>query len=229
MIRLFLEVCRTYHKIKNLDEHSVCFLMEDLCSSMISECPSCHAPFSSFRRNGSYKRHLVCYHDGHVCDQLIRVRSVLCSSCNSSHALLISVIIPYSSYSLGFLISLLYARLTRKFPSVLSLCAHFDISESTYYRIKKRFVLDSKEFMAALHAFAQDAGTAKLSFPSAPPPCTVLSPPFSAPQGIPSSSPASGSARRYTSAPSLPDTVRYPDSTLGQCQVLSCIQEVILI
>lgn len=159
MIRLFLDICRTYHKIKNLDEHSVCLLMEDLCFSMISGCPSCHAPSSAFHRNGSYKRHLVCYHDGHVCDQLVRVRSVLCSSCNSSHALLISVIIPYSSYSLGFLISLLYARLTRKFPSVLSLCAHFDISESTYYRIKKRFVLDSKEFMAVLHDFAQDAGT----------------------------------------------------------------------
>ena len=164
MIRLFLDVCRTYHKIKNLDEHSVCSLLEDLYPSMISGCPSCHAPSSAFRRNGSYERHLVCYHDRLVCDQLVRVRSVLCSSCNSSHALLLSVIIPYSSYSLAFLISLLYARLTRKFPSVLSLCAHFDISESTYYRIKKRFLLDSRELLAALHAFAQNAGTIEAFF-----------------------------------------------------------------
>lgn len=168
MIRLFLDVCQTYHKIKNLDEHSVCSLLENLCFSMISECPSCHAPFSAFRRNGSYRRHLVCYHGGRVCDRLITVRSALCSSCSSSHALLVSVIIPYSSYSLSFLISLLYARLTRKFPSVLSLCSHFDISESTYYRIRKRFVLDSKEFMAALHAFSQDTGSAEAFFSTRP-------------------------------------------------------------
>lgn len=168
MIRLFLDVCRTYHKIKNLDEHFVCSILEDLCFSMTSGCPSCHAPSSALCRNGSYKRHLVCYHDGHVCDRLMTVRSVLCSSCSSSHALLISVIIPYSSYSLGFLISLLYARLTRKFPSVLSLCAHFDISESTYYRIQKRFVLDSKQLMAALHDFVQDAGTTTALFSISP-------------------------------------------------------------
>lgn len=150
MILLFLHICKTFHKIKNLDEHTLYSLMEDVCFSMAQGCPSCHAPASSFYRNGSYQRHLVCYSKGCVCDRRITVRSCLCTSCRHSHALLPSLIIPYSSFSLGFLISLLYARATRKFPSVTSLCKHFDISESTYYRIKKRFTSDSKALMDAI-------------------------------------------------------------------------------
>ena len=83
------------------------------------------------------------------------VRSCFCISCRHSHALLPSSIVPYSSYSLVFLISLLYARITGKFPSVSSLCEHFDISESTYYRIKKRFVLDLNFLRKAIHTLTQ--------------------------------------------------------------------------
>lgn len=37
----------------------------------------------------------------------------------------------------------IYAKLTRKFPTVEGLCEHFGISVSTYYRIYKRFLTDS--------------------------------------------------------------------------------------
>lgn len=158
MIRLFLHICKAFHKIKHLDEHTICSLLQDICPSMPYICPSCHAPAPAFRRNGSYQRHLVCYSKGFVCDRLITVRSCLCSSCGHSHSLLPSLIIPYSSYSPFFLISLLYARITGKFSSVISLCEHFDISESTYYRIRRRFVLDSKAFMDALRSLPDTYG-----------------------------------------------------------------------
>lgn len=150
MIRLFLHICKTFHKIKHLDDHTVYSLIQGSSPSMPFSCPSCHAPSPAFRHNGSYERHLVCYSGGSVCDRMVTVRSFLCSSCGHSHALLPSLIIPYSPYSPSFLISLLYARITRRFPSVASLCAHFDISESTYYRIRRRFILDSKAFLDAL-------------------------------------------------------------------------------
>lgn len=118
-------------------------------------CPSCHAPASAYRHNGSYHRHLVCYAGGCVCDSRICVRSCFCISCRHSHALLPSSIVPYSSYSLIFLISLLYARITGRFSSVSSLCEHFDISESTYYRIRKRFVLDLKFLRDAIRTLTQ--------------------------------------------------------------------------
>ena len=133
-----------------MNDYDIYSFMENSCLSEAPVCPSCGAPQSKYRRNGSYKRHFVCYEDGTVCSRTITVHSVRCSSCMRSHALLVSVIIPFSSYSLGFIISLFYARVTGKFPSVLSLCEHFDISESTYYRLRKRFTLDSKELLSAL-------------------------------------------------------------------------------
>lgn len=165
MIRLFLHICKTFHKIKHLDEPTIYSLIPDLSPSMPYGCPSCHAGPASFRRNGSYQRYLVCYSRDGVCSLRIVVRSCLCSSCRHSHALLPSLIIPYSSYTPGFLISLLYARITRKFPSIPSLCEHFDISQSTYYRIRKRFVLDSKAFMDALGSLLDACSPAVPSSP----------------------------------------------------------------
>lgn len=160
MIRLFLHICKTFHKIKNLDEHTIYSCIEHSCFSLAQDspscpCPSCHAPSSAYRRNGSYRRHLVGYAGGCVRDSRICVHSCLCTSCRHSHALLPSTLIPYTSYSLIFLISLIYARITEKFSSVFSLCQHFDISESTYYRIWKRFVLDSKNLRDAICTLTQ--------------------------------------------------------------------------
>lgn len=158
MIRLFLNICKAFEKIKHLNDYEIYSFMEKSCFSEAGRCPSCGAPRSKYRRNGSYWRHFVCYEGGGVCSHSVTVRSVRCSSCMKSHALLVSVIIPYSPYSLGFIISLLHARVTGKFPSVLSLCEHFDISESTYYRLRKRFTLDSRELLAALNTLMEAVG-----------------------------------------------------------------------
>lgn len=152
MIRHYLHLCRFFHRIKHLDEHSLYCRLRDSLPSSLPPCPSCSAP-SSYSRSGSYNRHLVCYSKGSVCPHRVSVLCLACPSCKKSHAFLPSIIIPYSSFSLGFLISLLYGRLTRRFPSVLSLCEHFGISESTYYRIRKRFTMDSKLLMDLVCSF----------------------------------------------------------------------------
>lgn len=155
MIRLFLNICKSFHKIKHLDDHLIYAQMEKLCFDEASGCPSCNAPLPKCCRNGSYSRHFVCYDKHSVCNHVITIHSLICSSCKKSHALLPSVIIPWSSYSLGFIIALLYARLTRKFTSVLSLCEHFDISECTYYRLMKRFTLDSRLLLSSIRTFME--------------------------------------------------------------------------
>ena len=142
--------------------------MENSCLSEAPACPSCGAPQSKYQRNGSYRRHFVCYGDGSVYSHTITIRSVRCSSCMRSHALLPSVIIPWSSYSLGFIISLLYARVTGKFPSILSLCEHFDISESTYYHLRKRFTIDPKELLTALDTLMEVLDLMEALFSSDP-------------------------------------------------------------
>ena len=45
-------------------------------------------------------------------------------------ALQLSVIVPYSSYSIGFLTRVIYATITKQFPTIEELCHHFQISVS---------------------------------------------------------------------------------------------------
>lgn len=164
MIRLFISICKAFHIIKTLspykdrqmDDYEVLPSMTaSLDLTALPPCPSCGA--SSYSRNGSYERHLVCCTDGSVCDHRVSIPCVRCRSCGISHALLFSVIIPYSSYSLGFLICLLYARLTRQSASVAALCSRFDISESTFYRIRKRLLQDERVLLCALRSFLETA------------------------------------------------------------------------
>lgn len=64
----------------------------------IPPCPSCASP--SFSLNGSYFRQLVSYYKGAVRCGRISVRSLMCSSCRKSHALILSILIPPSSFLL---------------------------------------------------------------------------------------------------------------------------------
>lgn len=145
MIRLFLSVCEFSHKFKNIDEYLLYLDISRSIWSDPSHCPSqgCQAPASMRRHNGSYARHFVCYTNGVVKDHIIRVLDCRCSSCGSTHALLPAMVVPFSSFSLGFLVSLIYCRITRRFDTIEQLCLHFGISTRTYFRIIKRFLQDA--------------------------------------------------------------------------------------
>ena len=106
-------------------------------------CPNCGAPAETLHKDGNYHRDFICYQDNAPCYTRIAISCVECASCGCSHALEPSVIVPYCSYSLGFLMHVIYAKLTKRFATVEELCEHFEISVSTYYRIYKRFLVDS--------------------------------------------------------------------------------------
>lgn len=155
MIRLFLNVCKTFHKIKHLhlnDYELYCYLADNSNGETVS-CQFCKAPGHMFSKNGSYVRHLVFIDQGHVQDKRIITKNLKCTSCSKSHALLFSLIVPHSSYSIHFLVELIYSRLTRKFANVQRLCEFFDITERTFYRIRKRFLLDSFCINSLLNSF----------------------------------------------------------------------------
>ena len=128
--------------MKAFSEIEIFNFMQKHIYSELKYCPVCNAPAEAFHKDGSYERDFISYEKGEVSGYRITVSCVECSSCGHSHALEPSVIVPYCSYSIGFLLHLLYAKLTGIFPTVESLCSHFDISISTYYRIYKRFLED---------------------------------------------------------------------------------------
>lgn len=161
-------LCSLFHKFKHLDEYSLYLALFQHLPSLAPSCPSCHAPARNLSLNGSYSRHFISYKDGEVLDHKITVRCLFCSSCGSSHALLPSVLIPSSSYSPGFLIALLYARITRAFPTVDALCRHFDLSVSTYHRIVLRLAQDSQEMQHLLGRFLQTLDLLDILFHASP-------------------------------------------------------------
>jgi len=138
MIRLFSQLCKCYKQISSeneiniFDEHIKTISLEALV------CPICGAKhaLSSF---ASYKRHLVTYSNNTAQDNMISISRYICSSCEHTHALLPSVIVPYMSFSFKFTISIIHDYLVYKYHSVEAMCEHFEIAISTFYRILNKF------------------------------------------------------------------------------------------
>lgn len=156
MIRLFLNVCKTFHKMKHLNFNDYDLYLHLSAESTADSftCPSCKAPDEMFVHNGSYRRHLVFMDKDHVQDRLIEIKDFKCISCNRTHALLYSLIIPHSSYSISFIISLIYSRLTGRFTNIRQLCEFYDISERTFYRIWERLLIDCRRMNTLLNTYS---------------------------------------------------------------------------
>lgn len=111
-------------------------------------CPVCHAkaclsPFSS------YTRYLVEWKDGQPVSYEVSVQRYLCSSCGHTHALLSSALVPYASYSLRFILTVLRDYFLRC-RSVQQICARAGIAVSTLYRWKKLFLLHKALWLGVL-------------------------------------------------------------------------------
>ena len=159
MIRLFSQLCKCYKQIsfKNeiniFDEHMKTLNIEVLV------CPFCGAKhsLSSF---ASYKRHLVTYDNNTAQDNILTILRYICSSCEHTHALLPSIIVPYMSFSFKFTVSIIHDYLVHKYHSVEDMCEHYGIAISTFYRILKKF----KEHKQIWLGLLEDKLISNLSF-----------------------------------------------------------------
>lgn len=159
MIRLFSKLCKCFKQISFKND---LFIFNEYINSVDIHalvCPNCSAKHS-ISLFSSYYRHFVTYDEGVPTDNLIRIPRYICSSCNSTHALLPAVIIPYMSFSFNFTISLIYSYLTHRFSSISALCEHYQIAISTFYRIFKNFKLHKQLWLGLLH----DSLISSLSF-----------------------------------------------------------------
>ncbi len=101
-------------------------------------CPVCHAkaclsPFAS------YTRYLVEWKEDFPVTYEVTVQRYRCSSCGHTHALLPSPLVPYSSYSLRFILLVLRDYFLHR-VCVQKICEHAEISVSTLYRWKALFL-----------------------------------------------------------------------------------------
>ena len=101
------------------------------------ECPYCKN-IGQCKKHGKYTRYILEWVRGKkVCSsmEIIRVR---CQNCNKTHSFLPSFILPYSSYGLCFVLSVVQSYYQGN-ETILQICEKYDISESMLYRWKRIF------------------------------------------------------------------------------------------
>jgi len=106
-------------------------LLEDM-KPQYKVCPNCGA-IDCCSPYASYGRCMISIESGVRKEHYLTIQRVICGSCNSTHALLADVLIPYGSYSLRFILHTLRAYLNRT-CTVAALCNRYNIAISTLYR-----------------------------------------------------------------------------------------------
>jgi len=153
MIRLFPALCKAY--FKELSDRQRIQEATDVFSHLGEPCPNCGA-IGKLSNHGDYDRDLTSYEGGEIVDSTVSPERFLCSSCETSHALLPDVIIPYGRYSLLFVLAVMAAYFERA-ATVAKISERFGIAVSTIYDWKGRIVLHKDLMLGALISQKQRA------------------------------------------------------------------------
>ena len=153
MIRLFTALCKSF--LKNLSE-KVIFDDEtgDFCYRS-EACLGC-GTIGKFDSHGGYSRWLFTHEDGKNIGLRIWVLRLKCTSCGATHAILPDVLVPYSPYSLSFVLTALIAYFERE-ATVEKICEKYGIAVSTLYRWKKLLVRHKDLMLGILKSQAASA------------------------------------------------------------------------
>ena len=96
-----------------------------------------------------YTRSLIDFEDGKVVYGAVEIKRVRCASCGHTHAILPDYIIPYTTYSLPFILRVLCAHFLGS-ETVEQLCLRFSISPSMLYQWKTLFLVHREIWLGVL-------------------------------------------------------------------------------
>lgn len=162
MIRVFKIFCKL-----NLIKLSAQEIFEDAMLDFSKErlphldylCPLCGAKHPHWSFYANYERYLISFEHGATVTHRISVTRLNCSSCGRTHAILPEIIIPYGSYSLVFILTVLRDYYLSQM-TVRDICDKFQIAHSTLYAWKRLFTLHKKLWLGLL----RDLSTKPLDF-----------------------------------------------------------------
>jgi len=98
---------------------------------------------------GHYIRNLIDYCLGNIKYEQIVITRVKCKSCKHTHAILPDLIIPYSTYSLTFIMRVLMVYLNHSL-TVEALCKKYNISHSMLYRWRNLYYKHKELWLGVL-------------------------------------------------------------------------------
>lgn len=96
----------------------------------LETCPACRS-CGNCHIHDYYGRKIIDFNEFHKITEELCVMRVMCDSCESTHAILPDIIIPYSSYGLLFVLTALGDYFTGR-SSIESLCEKYDVSEKQF-------------------------------------------------------------------------------------------------
>lgn len=132
--------------------------------TLVLPCPYCGAKHPQWSAFASYKRYLISFEKGIPVTYQIKISRIICSSCRHTHAILPEIIIPYGSYSLIFILTVLRDYYLTHM-TIQELCDKYLIAASTLYAWKRLFLIHKKLWLGIL----EDAITEPLTFLSSLP------------------------------------------------------------
>jgi transposase-like protein len=145
MIRYFTALCK--RKFSKLTDLELLQGAAHLFALQVEPCPCCGA-HGKLVPYGDYSRYVVSVEDNMAKACSVNIKRFKCKSCRRTHALLPGNLVPYSQYSLHFMLAVLAAYYRRK-TNVATICAQFNIAVSTLYSWKKRLA-DYRELILGM-------------------------------------------------------------------------------
>jgi transposase-like protein len=166
MIRVFGLFCKL--NLINLSAHEV-FLRAMLVVNILDHpCSFCSCTHPDWQKHASYERYLISFEHGHTVTYVVTITRYKCPSCGHTHAILPEHLIPYSSYSLPFILTVLRDYYTRPI-TVEKLCSEYGIAVSTLYAWHSLFLTHKKLWLGLLEDYISSPDTflsELLPFPS---------------------------------------------------------------
>ena len=171
MIRAFTIFCKlNFIKLSAQEMFTEAMLdfSKEKLPTLAFPCPFCGAKHPHWSEFASYERYLVSFEKGLPVTYRIVVSRIICSSCGHTHAILPEIIIPYGSYSLIFILTVLRDYYLSHM-TVHALCDKYLIATSTLYAWKRLFLIHKKLWLGIL----ENAATKPLTFLSSLPSLTT--------------------------------------------------------
>lgn len=146
MIRIFNLFCKL-KEIKISDQEWFDQALHRLSLSERS-CPYCNSK-GNLIPHDSYSRYMVSLKDNSPVTVILNVPRVKCTSCGHTHALLPEMLIPYSSYSLRFVLTVLESYFLHA-HTVEEICETYQIAHSTLYVFRSLFFSHKRLILGVL-------------------------------------------------------------------------------
>lgn len=115
-------------------------------------CPICRTKHPDWKKHATYERYIIYFENGKSINYLVIIIRYRCDSCGHTHALLPEFLVPYRSYSIFFILSVLKEYFAKSL-TIEKISEKYGVSASTIYTWKALFLKNKKIWLGLLEDF----------------------------------------------------------------------------